>query len=65
MKKILGLTWVEWVCIIAACLTGEIVTSSFQLTGFTEFIVWMIGWICGYGITLYIIKKILEWKGKN
>ncbi len=55
----------EWVCIIVAVVTAETITNSLEVTGFANFLVWMAGWICGYAITLYIIKRILEWKGKN
>ncbi len=62
MKKFLGLKWIDWVCIIVAVITADIITKYFQLTGFVNFVVWIIGWCAGYALCYFLIKKILSWK---
>lgn len=65
MKKFLGITWVDFVCILVAVTVAEMTKTYFQLTGFVSFFTWTVAWIAGYTITLLIIKQILKWTEKN
>ena len=65
MKKFLGVTWHEWLCILVAVIVAEHTVNYFQLDGYKEFIVFVIAWSIGYTLCYVLIKLITSWKEKN
>jgi uncharacterized membrane protein len=65
MKKFLGVTWVDWVCIIVAVISAEMAQEAFKPKGFWSFVVYIIVWAIAFTISFFIIKQILKWTGKN
>ena len=65
MKKFIGVTWIEWVCIFVAVVTAELLQEATPTNGVMHFITYFIGWFIGYTLCFLLIKAILKWTGKN
>lgn len=67
MKKFLGSTWHEWLCIFVAVTVAELTIDHFQFNGasFMGFAVFVIAWSLAYTLCYILIKMITSWKEKN
>jgi hypothetical protein len=66
MNKYLGLTWIEWVCIVVAVIVADITQDAFRPeTILMRIVTYAIGWSVGFTICYLLISQILKWTGKN
>ena len=65
MKKFIGVSWVDWVCIFIAVISAEMAQEAFKPKGFWSFVMDLIVWGITFTISFFIIKQILKWTGKN